>query len=374
MSEELEIFRSAVKKFYAEEFAPHEERWARQQMVDRAAWFKAARMGILCASIPQEYGGAGGSFAHEAVILEEQARALISSFGNAVHSGIVAHYLLAYASAEQKRKWLPKMASGEMVAAIAMSEPGAGSDLRGIKTRARREGDRYVLNGSKTFISNGYHADLMCVAVKTAPGEDSRAISLLMVETRDLAGFRRGRLLEKIGQKGQDTAELFFDEASVPVANLLGAEEGLGLGQLMQQLPQERLIIAIQAAAAIESAVEITTEYVKGRSAFGKALMEFQNTRFTLAECKTEAVVARTFVDSCIERHLAGRLDAATASMAKWWTTQKQCEVIDACLQLHGGYGYMLEYPIARMYADARVQKIYGGANEILKELIARSL
>jgi len=374
MNEELQMFRDAVRKFFHNEFVPHEERWAKEQKMDREAWLKAGTMGILCASIPEEYGGGGGSFAHEAVIFEEQSYALNSSFGNGVHSGITAHYILKYGNEEQKKRWLPKMASGEMIAAIAMTEPGTGSDLQGVKTSARLAGDEYIVNGSKTFISNGFLCDLICLVVKTDPGQGAKGISLLMVETKDLAGFRRGRILDKLGQKGQDTSELFFDDVRVPAANLLGPAPGNGFVQLMQELPQERLIIGISAVASIERAIELTTQYVRERKAFGKSIIEFQNTKFKLAECKTEATVARVFIDHCIQLHIEGKLDTPTASMVKWWTTQKQCDIIDECLQLHGGYGYMTEYPIARMYADARVQKIYGGTNEIMKELISRTL
>jgi len=373
MSEELVIFRDAVRKFVAAELVPHDERWAKQGHVDRDVWHKAGAMGILLCDIPEGYGGAGASFAHEAAVYEEVQRANITSFGKAVHS-IVAHYLLTYGSEEQKRAWLPKMATGELIAAIAMTEPGAGSDLQGVTTRAIREGDAYVINGAKTFITNGYMADLVCVVAKTEPGTGAKGVSLVMVETADLPGFRRGRILEKIGQKAQDTTELFFDDVRVPAANLLGTEEGRGFYQLMAQLPYERTILAVAAVAAIELAVEITTAYVKERKAFGKTLIEMQNTRFKLAECKTTAHIARVFLDDCIRRMIDGTMDATTASMAKWWTTEQQCRVIDECLQLFGGYGYMLEYPIAKLYADARVQKIYGGTNEIMKELVARSL
>lgn len=374
MTEELTMFQDAAHKFFEKECVPHEERWSKQQMPEREIWNRLGAMGMLCASIPEEYGGGGGSFLHDAVVLCEQARSLVSSLSNAVHSGILAHYILNYGTEEQKRKWLPKMASGEMVGAIAMSEPGAGSDLKSIKTRAVADGADYIINGSKTFITNGYHADLVCLVAKTDPALGSRGISLIMLETGELPGFRRGRLLEKIGQKGQDTAELFFDEMRVPRANLLGGVEGQGFYQLMQQLPRERMYIAVQAVTTMEKAIEVTTQYVKDRIVFEKPLIEMQNTRFKLAECKTEAHIARVFVDNCIERLMKGELDSATASMAKWWTTQKNCEIIDECLQLHGGYGYVLEYPIARMYVNARVGKIYGGSNEIMKELIARTL
>jgi acyl-CoA dehydrogenase len=374
MTEELTMFQDAAHKFFEKECVPHEERWSKQQMPDREIWNRLGTMGMLCASIPEEYGGGGGSFLHDAVVLCEQARSLVSSLSNAVHSGILAHYILNYGTEEQKRKWLPKMASGEMVGAIAMSEPGAGSDLKSIRTRAVTDGDDYIIDGSKTFITNGYHADLVCLVAKTDPALGSRGISLIMLESRDLPGFRRGRLMEKIGQKGQDTAELFFDEMRVPRANLLGGVEGQGFYQLMQQLPRERMYIAVQAVTTMEKAIEITTRYVKDRIVFDKPLIDMQNTRFKLAECKTEAHIARVFVDNCIERLMKGELDSATASMAKWWTTQKNCDIIDECLQLHGGYGYVLEYPIARMYVNARVGKIYGGSNEIMKELIARTL
>jgi acyl-CoA dehydrogenase len=373
MTDELVMFRDAVRKFIDTEIAPHEARWCAQQHVDRDAWRKAGEMGILLCDIPEDCGGAGASFAHECVVFEELQRANVTSFGKHVHS-IAAHYLLAYATAEQKARWLPKLASGEWIGAIAMSEPAAGSDLQGIRTRAVRAGDHYVINGSKTFISNGWLADLVVLVVKTDPAAGAKGTSLLVVETPDLAGYRRGRILDKIGMKGQDTAELFFDDVRVPAANLLGGVEGRGFAQLMEQLPWERTVVAVAAVAAIERAVELTVEYARDRKAFGKALLEMQNTRFKLAECRTTAHVARTFIDSCIARMMDGGLDAATASMAKWWTTEMQCQVIDECLQLFGGYGYMMEYPIAKMYADARVQKIYGGTNEIMKELIARSL
>ncbi|AGW93175.1 acyl-CoA dehydrogenase [Ralstonia pickettii DTP0602] len=378
MTEDLTMFQETVRRFVERELAPNEARWAEQGYIDRDVWRRAGQAGILCASIPEEYGGGGGSFTHEAVITREMARAICTSLGNNVHSGIVAHYLLNYGTEAQKRKWLPQMASGEMVAAIAMSEPGAGSDLKSVRTRAVREkaenGDCYRINGAKTFITNGYHADLVCLVAKTDPQAGSRGVSLIMVETRDLPGFRRGRILEKIGQKGQDTAELFFDDVLVPCENLLGEQEGQGFYQLMQQLPQERMIIALGATASMQRAIELTTEYVRERKVFGQPLADLQNTRFRLAECKTEATIAATFVDDCMMRLMAGTLDAATAAMAKWWCTQKNCEIIDECLQLHGGYGYMLEYPIARMYANARVGKIYGGSNEIMKELVARTL
>ncbi|HSV67138.1 MAG TPA: acyl-CoA dehydrogenase family protein [Mycobacteriales bacterium] len=372
-TDELDQLRDLVRAFLAKEAVPNAERWARQQQVDRNLWYRAGELGLLCVSIPEEYGGGGGTFAHEAVLLEEQARAVESAWGNAVHSGIVAHYLLAYGTEEQRRRWLPRLATGEHVGAIAMTEPGAGSDLQAITTRVERRGEEYAVTGSKTFVTNGAQADLVIVAAKTDTSLGAPGVSLVVVETAGLPGFRRGRILDKIGMKGQDTAELFFDDARVPVANLLGAE-GQGFVQLMRQLPQERLIIAVTAVAGAERAIELTLEHVKERTAFGKPIMNFQNTRFTMAEVATKAAVTRTFVDSCIERHLAGELDVATAAMAKWWASDVACDIIDECLQMFGGYGYMSEYPIARMYADARVAKIFGGTNEIMKELISRFL
>jgi acyl-CoA dehydrogenase len=372
--EELEMLRVTARRFFANQVTPHEKRWDAQQHVDRSLWIRAGELGLLCAGIPSVYGGAGGDFRHEAVLYEEQAYAGNTSFGIQVHSGICAHYFLKYGTERQKQRYLPKMARGELVCAIAMTEPGAGSDLQAMQTRAERQGKEYVISGAKTFISNGLHADLILLAAKTDPAQGAKGISLIIVETGDLPGFSRGRLLEKIGQHGQDTAELFFDKVRVPLENVLGGKEGQGFIQLLQQLPQERLIIGLAAVASMEKAVELATAHVKQRQAFGKPLFELQHTRFTLAECQTEARIARVFIDDCIMRHWRGGLDDATASMAKWWCSDKQCQVIDRCLQLFGGYGYMAEYPIAKMYADARVQKIYGGANELMKELIARTM
>ena len=373
MNPELQTFREQVRRFVAAELTPHQERFAQQQHVDRPIWNRAGELGILCADIPAEYGGSGGTFAHQAILFEEQAYAGDSAMNVSVHI-ILAHYILNQGTAAQKAKFLPKMATGELIGAIAMSEPGAGSDLQGVRTTARLEGDHYVVNGSKTFISNGYLADLMVVVCRTSDVPGSKGISLLLVETKEAPGFRVGKKLHKLGQKGNDTCELFFEDVKVPKENLLGEVEGRGFAQLMTELPYERLIIGVYAVAAIERAVKLTVDYTRERKAFGKPLMDLQNTRFKLAEAKTHAVVARTFLDKCIEELLAGRLDTVTASMAKYWTTDLQCQVIDECLQLFGGYGYTVEYPIAQMWADARVQRIYGGANEIMKELIARSL
>jgi acyl-CoA dehydrogenase len=308
------------------------------------------------------------------VLVEEMGYARIGGFGNGVHSGIVAHYINAYGTEEQKRNWLPKMATGELVSAIAMTEPGTGSDLQAVATTALRDGDHYKLNGQKTFLTNGQTANLICVVAKTNPAESAKGISLIMVETDGTEGFSRGRNLEKLGMKAQDTSEIFFDDVRVPTGNLLGTTEGRGFVQLMQQLPQERLIIAAGACAAMELALRLTSEYVKERKAFGKRILDFQNTQFRLAERYTEARLARVFVDDCAMKLAEGNLDETTAAMAKWWTTQKQCEIVDECLQFFGGYGYMMEYPIARLYADSRIQKIYGGSNEIMKMLIAREI
>jgi acyl-CoA dehydrogenase len=343
-------------------------------MYPREVWTQAGQAGLLCASMPEEYGGAGGSFAHEAVINRQYSLAGFDAFGAPLHSGIVAPYILNYGTEEQKKRWLPKLATGELVGAIAMSEPGTGSDLQGVRTTAVKKGNRYLLNGSKIFITNGQHANLIIVVAKTDPKERAKGISLMVVETDDAPGFRRGRKLKKLGMDSADTSELFFEDVSLPTENLLGTEEGQGFAQLMNELPQERLIVTVHAAAMMERALALTIDYVKQREAFGKKIIEFQNTQFELAECKTEATIARVFTDHCIERHLKGELDTATASMAKSWTTDTLNRVVDRCLQLFGGYGYMDEYPISRLYRDARVMRIYAGTNEIMKLLIARSL
>ena len=387
-----------VRAFFAKEVLPHAGRVQAQGHPDREHYRKAGDLGLLGLSVPVEYGGGGGSFTHEAVLLDEQMRSGDSSLGLAVHSGIVTGYLVAYGTEEQKRRWLPGLCAGTLIGAIAMTEPDGGSDLQALRTRAIRDGDDYVVSGAKTFITNGGLADIVILAAKTDPSQRAAGGSLLVCEVsapdeadeaaagradaaggsgeahRDPAGFRRGRLLSKIGLKGNDTAELFFDEFRVPAADLLGGTEGLGFAQLMGQLPQERLVIGIGAVAAMERAIELTVAYCKQRTAFGKPLIGHQNTRMVLAECATRTRASRVFLDDCIARHVRGELDVATAAMAKYWLTEGQCEVVDRCLQLFGGYGYTTEYPIAQMYADARAQKIYGGTNEIMKELIARAL
>jgi acyl-CoA dehydrogenase len=372
--DDVEAFRDLARSFLEKECAPNEERWNEQQHVDREIWLKAGELGLLCPSIPTEYGGGGGTFALEAVMAEEQIRALTGSLGTAVHSTIVAHYIFKYGTEEQRQKWLPRLATGQLVGAIAMTEPGTGSDLQSVKSKAIRDGDDYVLDGSKTFISNGLLANLVIVVAKTDPENAAAGISLVVVETEEVEGFSRGRVLKKIGQHGQDTAELFFDSVRVPASNLLGEVEGQGFIQLMQQLAQERLVLAVGAVAAIETTLELTLKYTKERHAFGKPVFNFQNTKFKLAEVATTAKIGRVFIDDCIVKHLSGELDVPTASMAKWWLTQAQCDVADECLQFFGGYGYMAEYPISRLYTDARIQKIYGGTNEIMKEIISRFL
>lgn len=374
MTEELETFRDQFRRFLAKDLAPHADKWRAQKMVDRSAWLKLGEMGALLPSIPEAYGGLGANFAYDAAVFEDMEAIVPDALsGVTVSSGIVAHYILHYGSEQQKQRWLPGMARGELIGAIAMTEPGTGSDLQSIRTTAKLDGDNYVINGQKTFITNGQTADLIVVVARTG-GTGGKGLSLIVLETKDNPGFKRGRNLDKIGLHASDTSELFFENAVAPRENLLGGEEGKGFAQLMQQLPQERLIIAVGAVAAMERAVRLTADYTKERKAFGQPIIEFQNTAFTLAERKTEAMIARVFVDFCIERLIAGDLDAVTASMAKWWCTQKQVETVDECLQLYGGYGYMQEYPISRMFIDSRIQKIYGGTNEVMKLLIARSL
>jgi acyl-CoA dehydrogenase len=373
MDEDLSIYRDAVVRFVDAEMVPNDEKWRKQQHVGKEIWRKAGEMGLLCTDIAAEYGGVGGDFRHEAVLYEETARRGITGFGQGVHS-ICAHYLINHGTEDQKRRFLPRMARGELIGAIGMSEPAAGSDLQGLKTRALRDGDSYVVNGSKIFITNGFLAGLIALVVKTQPGERAKGTSILMVETENLKGFRIGRILDKMGMKSQDTAELFFEDVRVPAGNLLGGNEGQGFYQLMGDLPYERALIAVSAVAAMEGALAETIRYVKDRKAFGKAIAEFQNTRFKLAELATKTHIARVFVDDLIAKIVAGTLDTITASMAKYWVTDTQQEVLDECVQLHGGYGYMNEYLVCRMFADCRVQRIYGGTNEIMKELISRAL
>ena len=372
--DEISIFSDAVGQFFERECVPHVQDWRKAGIVPREIWTKAGEAGLLGASVSEEYGGAGGDFRHEAVIAEQQQWKGVDGFGITLHNAIVAPYIETYGTEEQKQRWLPKIVSGELVTAIAMTEPGTGSDLQAIKTTAKNDGNGYVINGQKTFITNGQTANLVLVCAKTDPTEGAKGVSIVCVETDEVEGFRRGRNLEKLGQHAADTSELFFDDVKVPADNLLGDEEGKGFIQLMQKLPQERHIIGIQGMGMIERALHVTIEYVKQRKAFGKSLLDFQNTQFTLAECKTEATVAKVFVDHCTQLLLDDQLDAATASMSKYWVSDLQNKIIDECLQLHGGYGYMDEYPIAQMYSDARVQRIYGGANEIMKVLIARTL
>ena len=373
MDDDLAMFRDAAARFVEAEMAPHEEQWRKQQNVGKEIWLKAGALGLLCTDIAADYGGVGGDFRHEVVLYEELGRRGLSGFGQGVHS-ICAHYLVNHGTEEQKKRFLPRLASGELIGAIGMTEPGAGSDLQGIKTRALLDGDDYLINGSKIFISNGYLAGLIALVVKTSPGERAKGTSILMVETQDLEGYRVGRILDKMGMKSQDTAELFFENVRVPAANLLGGSEGQGFYQLMGDLPYERALIAVAGVATMEGAVAATIEYVKERKAFGKTIAEFQNTKFKLAEIATKTRIARVFVDDCITKIVNGTLDTVTASMAKYWVTDMQQEVLDECVQLHGGYGYMNEYMVCRMFADSRVQRIYGGTNEIMKEVISRTL
>ena len=371
--EDLELYRDNVIRFVEPEVLPHDEEARKNGHVGHEVWRKAGALGLLCADIPDEYGGAGGDFRHEAVVYEEMSRRALSGMATSVHA-IVAHYFLNHGTEEQKRRYLPRMARGELVGAIAMTEPGAGSDLQGIRTRAEKKDGGYVINGSKTFITNGYLAGVVLVVVKTDPAQGAKGTSILIVETEGCKGFRVGRVLDKIGMKAQDTSELFFDDVRVPADALLGGQEGQGFFQLMSDLPYERTIIGVSALATMEGAYQATLDYVRDRKAFGKPIAEFQNTKFKLAEIATQIKVGRAFIDRCVEDLVAGKLDTATASMAKLWGSETQGRVVDECLQLFGGYGFMSEYMVARMYADSRVQRIYGGTNEIMKEVISRAL
>ena len=372
-SAEHEDFRKSFRRFVDEEIVPHHERWEEQQCVDRAIWNRAGELGYLCVTMPEAYGGAGADRRYSIVMMEELAKAGASGIGFSLHTDIVANYIDNFGNEAQKQQWLPRMASGEIVSAIAMTEPGTGSDLQAVRTTAVAEGDHYVLNGSKTFITNGYLSDLVIVVAKTgSSGEGAKDISLLLVEANS-PGFSKGKPLKKIGMKAQDTCELFFDNVRVPKANLLGKEGG-GFIALMQELAWERLMIAIGAIASAEAALQVTIEYTKNRKVFGKPVAAYQNTRFKLAEMKGELVIGRVFVDRCVELVLNKKLAVDDAAAAKFWCSELQFKVIDQCLQLHGGNGYMLEYPIARAYVDCRAQRIYGGTNEIMKELISRTL
>jgi acyl-CoA dehydrogenase len=371
--EDLELYRDNVVRFVETEVLPHDEEARKRGHVGHEVWRKAGALGLLCADIPEEYGGAGGDFRHEAVVYEEMSRRALTGMATSVHA-IVAHYFLNHGTEAQKLHYLPRMARGELVGAIAMTEPGAGSDLQGVRTRADKKDGGYLINGSKTFITNGYLAGVVLVVAKTDPTQGAKGTSILIVETEGCQGFRVGRVLDKIGMKAQDTSELFFDDVRVSADALLGGVEGQGFFQLMSDLPYERTIIGLSALATMEGAYQATLDYVRDRKAFGKPIAEFQNTKFKLAEIATQIKVGRAFIDRCVEDLVAGKLDTATASMAKLWGSEAQGRVIDECLQLFGGYGFMSECMVARMYADARVQRIYGGTNEIMKEVIARAL
>ena len=372
-TESHELFRDQARRFFETEVVPHYARWEEEKAIPRGLWHKAGAAGLLCPTVPEEYGGAGADYLYNAVLLEEMMRAGAAGLaGLAVHNDVIVPYLVRYGSEDQKREWLPKMVSGEAYTAIGMTEPDAGSDLQAMRTHARKDGNHYVINGQKTYISNGHVADMVLLACKTDRAQAAKGISLIIVEL-DRAGVRRGRKLRKVGQNAGDSAELFFEDVRVPATNMVG-EEGQGFYYMMENLPQERVAIAVMAVAHAEAALGWTLDFVKGRKAFGQTVFDFQNTKFKLAELKTEITVGRTFLDHCLALHVDGKLDVPTAAMSKYWLTDMECRVIDECVQLHGGAGYMWEYPIARAYADARAQRIYGGTNEIMKLIIARSL
>ncbi|UZW58270.1 acyl-CoA dehydrogenase family protein (plasmid) [Sphingobium sp. JS3065] len=375
MDEELAIFEDSVTRFLADRMpASRAAKWRADGEVELDAWREAAQAGLIGLSIAPEFGGAGGDFRHEAVLIRRLGLAGLDGWGLPLHNVIIGGYIQNYGSAEQKRRWLPGIVSGETIGAIAMTEPGTGSDLQGIRTTARRSGNGYAIDGQKTFITNGQQADLIITVAKTDPNAGSKGISLIVVEAAGADGFTRGRNLDKIGMEMGDTSELHFDGVQVPADNVLGGSEGLGMAQLMKELPKERLMIAIESMAIIEAAMNVTLDYVRERSAFGKRILDFQNTQFTLAECKTDAVIGRLFVDDCIAKLASGSLDAMTASMAKYWTSERAQTIVDRCQQFFGGYGYMDEYRIAQLYKDVRVKRIYGGTTEIMKLLIARTL
>ena len=374
MTDEHRMLQDTATRFFKEQWGPKDEAWRAQGMMDREAWREAGAQGFLCAGMPEAYGGGGGDFGHEAALILAQGEAGISGFGGSLHSAIVAPYILHFGTEAQKKRWLPRLATGELVGAIAMTEPGTGSDLQGVRTLAIKEGDHYRINGSKTFITNGQLANLIVVVTKTNKDEGAHGISLMVVETDEVQGFRRGRNLDKLGMEAQDTSELFFDDMRVPVDNLLGGTEGQGFFQLMQELPQERLIVALAGVAAMKFAMKETLAYTKDRKAFGKPVFNFQNSRFTLAECQASLMACTAMTDAAMVAHLKGQLTVAQAALLKYYVSDAQFKLADECLQLFGGYGYMREYPIARVWADSRVQRIYGGTNEIMKELASRFL
>ncbi len=374
MTEELDMLRATARRFFEDEVAPHAARWRAQHQIDRAVWRHAGDLGLLCMSIPQEYGGQGASFAHEVVVMEEQARVCDTSFGFVPGALNGPAFFHGTATHEQLQRWMPDIARGEKMLSVAITEPGAGTDVKALRTSARRDGEHYVLNGSKVFITHGRQAELSLVAARTG-GAGAKGVTLFMVEVEQSPGFRINKVLEKIGQNGLDTCEIFLDDVRVPAANLIGGTEGCGFGQLMDVFVRERLSIGVTSVATAERAIELTVEHAKNRQMLGQTLWDFQNTKFTLAECATEVRIARVFIDHLIQQLVRGEtLDPNDSIMAKWWCSDKQCSIIDRCLQLFGGYGYMSETPIAQLYMDARVQRIYGGSNETLKDLIARGM